>query len=66
MSSASIMFVFEELLRHTPQNEPRPGAAVAFGPGLTIKSLEFTLVPQAQPGFINLTESGEAALSPAI
>lgn len=45
MSSASIMFVFEELLRHTPQNESRPGAAIAFGPGLTLKSMEFTFVP---------------------
>jgi predicted naringenin-chalcone synthase len=67
MSSASIMFVFEELLRHTPQNEPRPGAAVAFGPGLTIKSLEFTFVPPVRPACISLTESHEKeALSPAI
>jgi predicted naringenin-chalcone synthase len=66
MSSASIMFVFEELLRHTPQNEPRPGAAVAFGPGLTIKGLEFTFIPPVNPGFVNLTEPCEELLSPAI
>ena len=46
MSSASIMFVFEELLRNAPQNEPRAGAAVAFGPGLTLKAMEFTYTPQ--------------------
>ncbi len=45
MSSASVMFVFEELLRHTPANGMRPGAAVAFGPGLTLEAMEFTYVP---------------------
>jgi len=45
MSSASVMFVFEELLRRTPRNEPLPGAAMAFGPGLTIEAMEFSLVP---------------------
>jgi predicted naringenin-chalcone synthase len=45
MSSASVMFVFNELLRHAPRSESLPGAAVAFGPGLTIKTLEFTSLP---------------------
>jgi alpha-pyrone synthase len=47
MSSASILFVFEELFQHTPMNRTRPGAAVAFGPGLTVEALEFTYIPQA-------------------
>lgn len=45
MSSASIMFVFEELLRQTPPHESRPGAAIAFGPGLTLEAMEFTFIP---------------------
>lgn len=46
MSSASVIFVFEELLRTTSKAESRPGAAMAFGPGLTLEALEFTYVPQ--------------------
>jgi predicted naringenin-chalcone synthase len=46
MSSASVMFVFEELLRTAPANETRPGAAIAFGPGLTLEALEFTYLPK--------------------
>jgi len=45
MSSASVMFVFEELLRASSSDRPLPGAAMAFGPGLTIEALEFTHVP---------------------
>jgi alpha-pyrone synthase len=45
MSSASVMFVFEELLRTAPP-ETRPGASVAFGPGLTLEALEFTFIPR--------------------
>ena len=66
MSSASVMFVFEELLRHTPQNEPRPGAAVAFGPGLTIKAMEFTFIPSVNTDFVSLGEPREEMLSPVI
>jgi len=66
MSSASVMFVFEELLRHTPRNESRPGAAVAFGPGLTIKALEFTFIPAVNHGFVSHTDSREEMLAPAI
>lgn len=47
MSSASVIFVFEELLRHRPQDEMRPGGALAFGPGLTLEALEFTAMPAA-------------------
>jgi len=66
MSSASVMFVFEELLRHTPQNESRSGAAVAFGPGLTIKAMEFTYVPQTNPGAVSFADRCEGVLAPAI
>ena len=66
MSSASIMFVFEELLRHTPQNESRPGAAVAFGPGLTLKAMEFTYVPSAISSHVSPSAFADETLSPAI
>jgi predicted naringenin-chalcone synthase len=65
MSSASVMFVFEELLRHTPSNESHPGAAIAFGPGLTIKALEFTLIPSVSPSFVSFTGSREEMLASA-
>jgi len=63
MSSASVMFVFAELLRHTPSDQPRPGAAVAFGPGLTLESMEFTFVPRANPVPAGTTGRGEALLA---
>jgi alpha-pyrone synthase len=44
MSSASVMFVFAELLRRPTPARPLPGAAMAFGPGLTLEALEFTRV----------------------
>ncbi|MBE0545844.1 MAG: type III polyketide synthase [Verrucomicrobia bacterium] len=66
MSSASIMFVFEELLRHTPQNESRPGAAIAFGPGLTLKAMEFTYVPPVVASNFRDAEAVGEILSPAI
>jgi predicted naringenin-chalcone synthase len=66
MSSASVMFVFDELLRHTPSNGSRPGAAIAFGPGLTIKTLQFTYVPSAIPATINSPDCGGAMLPAAI
>ncbi len=43
MSSASVIFVFEQLLRHAPA-QTVPGAAMAFGPGLTMEAMEFTSV----------------------
>jgi alpha-pyrone synthase len=44
MSSASVMFVFAELLRQRAATRQLPGAAMAFGPGLTLEALEFTRV----------------------
>jgi alpha-pyrone synthase len=44
MSSASVMFVFAELLRQPTATRQLPGAAMAFGPGLTLEALEFTRV----------------------
>lgn len=46
MSSASVLFVFEELLHTAGHDRPLPGAAVAFGPGLTVEALEFTHMPK--------------------
>lgn len=47
MSSASVLFVFQELLRNLPHDEARPGGAIAFGPGLTLEALQFTAMPSA-------------------
>lgn len=44
MSSAAVMFVFAELLRQPAATRQLPGAAMAFGPGLTLEALEFTRV----------------------
>ncbi len=49
MSSASVLFVFEELLRTAAPDRALPGMAVAFGPGLTLEALEFTSVPTLAP-----------------
>jgi len=65
MSSASIMFVFEELLRHTPRNERRSGAAIAFGPGLTLKAMEFTFTPPVNSNFVRLLKPREEVVSSA-
>ncbi len=44
MSSASIMFILQDLLRaHSSADESQPGRAIAFGPGLTIEIMDFTL-----------------------
>jgi predicted naringenin-chalcone synthase len=46
MSSASIMFILRDLLaRNEEETTPRPGRAIAFGPGLTVELLDFTTVP---------------------
>lgn len=48
MSSASIMFILQNMLaREAGATEPRPGRAIAFGPGLTVEMLDFTLQPAA-------------------
>jgi len=63
MSSASVMFVFEELLHRTPPGQSRPGAAVAFGPGLTLESLEFTFIPRVNPVTTSMAGHGATLLS---
>ena len=50
LSSATILFVLEELrrtLNDSPQCEQQEGLAVAFGPGLTFEMLRMSFVPQA-------------------
>jgi predicted naringenin-chalcone synthase len=59
MSSASVMFVFEQLLREASSDEARPGAAMAFGPGLTIEAMEFTTVPRTTRSTAADTNSDE-------
>jgi predicted naringenin-chalcone synthase len=66
MSSASVMFVFEELQRITPPDEYRPGGAMAFGPGLTLEALEFTHVPRVNSSRANRTGCGEVSLRSAV
>lgn len=64
MSSASVMFVFEDLLRNTPSDQPRPGAAIAFGPGLTLEFMEFTFFPKVKPVNASALPSIESQLLP--
>jgi predicted naringenin-chalcone synthase len=45
MSSATIMFVLAELMEQYRSEEERPGRAFAFGPGLTVEAMDFTLLP---------------------
>jgi predicted naringenin-chalcone synthase len=53
MSSASIMFILRNLLeREAGATEPRPGRALAFGPGLTVEMLDFTLQPAPAAGTV--------------
>ncbi len=65
MSSAAVIFVFEELLRSTSRSEACPGAAMAFGPGLTLEALEFTYVPQRHKSAATLPD-GDRALVAAL
>jgi alpha-pyrone synthase len=49
MSSASIMFILRDLLKlEAGASEPQSGRAIAFGPGLTVEMLDFTLQPAAK------------------
>jgi predicted naringenin-chalcone synthase len=48
MSSASVMFVLDELLGSS-NGVAHPGAAVAFGPGLSVEAMEFTYIPAQTP-----------------
>ncbi|GGY61260.1 type III polyketide synthase [Marinobacter zhanjiangensis] len=41
MSSATIMFVLQDILNRDPRSGP--GCAMAFGPGLTVESMRFAL-----------------------
>jgi predicted naringenin-chalcone synthase len=48
MSSASIMFILRDLLRENADSvDPQPGRAMAFGPGLTVETMDFTCLPAA-------------------
>ena len=59
MSSASIMFILRDLLqREAGATESQPGRAIAFGPGLTVEMLDFTLLPALDGSRRN--EHGEA------
>ena len=49
MSSASVLFVFDQLLRTVKLERALPGMALAFGPGLTIETLAFTALPNRRP-----------------
>lgn len=41
MSSATIMFVLQEIMQNAQR--PGPGCAMAFGPGLTVESMQFAI-----------------------
>ena len=46
LSSASIMFILQSLLEAAPRGgPPRAGRAVAFGPGLTVETINFLRLP---------------------
>lgn len=50
LSSASILFILGDLLADAPRTGgPRTGRAVAFGPGLTVETLNFSLLPVSSP-----------------
>lgn len=65
MSSAAVIFVFEEILRTASRSDGRPGAAMAFGPGLTLEALEFTYVPQRHKSAATV-QDGDRALVAAL
>ena len=48
MSSATILFVLQRILERSPEADPRPLCAMAFGPGLTIESALLEHIPQRQ------------------
>ena len=45
MSSASILFVLEEILRHPPEKAQGLTCAIAFGPGLTVELATLAAIP---------------------
>lgn len=44
MSSATILFVLKDLIQATQVTEPKKTLAMAFGPGLTLETVDLTLV----------------------
>jgi predicted naringenin-chalcone synthase len=50
LSSASIMFILRDLMAAAPHHgPPRAGRAVAFGPGLAVETIAFSLLPRPSP-----------------
>jgi predicted naringenin-chalcone synthase len=50
LSSASILFIIRDLLEASPRSGvPEPGRAVAFGPGLTVETMDFVRLPVSTP-----------------
>lgn len=49
MSSVTVLFVLQRLLKRTGLNEPQPVCAMAFGPGLTIETGLLELQPAVAP-----------------
>jgi predicted naringenin-chalcone synthase len=67
MSSASIMFILRDLLeRESRAIQDQPGRAIAFGPGLTVEMLEFTMVPVSagRGADANVLAQGEVVATP--
>jgi predicted naringenin-chalcone synthase len=50
MSSASIMFILQDLMAGAcGGGPPSAGRAMAFGPGLTVETLDFTVMSASPP-----------------
>jgi predicted naringenin-chalcone synthase len=50
LSSASILFILKSLLEASPRGgPPQTGRAVAFGPGLTVETVNFLRLPTSAP-----------------
>lgn len=49
MSSATILFVLEEILRHPSGKSPERVCAVAFGPGLAVEAATLSAMPAVSP-----------------
>jgi predicted naringenin-chalcone synthase len=63
MSSASIMFILHDLLRgQSEAAEPQPGRAIAFGPGLTVEMMDFTLQPVSATPRRPMTDGAMASI----
>ncbi len=68
LSSATILFVLEELGRTLQQNagdgQPATGVAMAFGPGLVIEMARLTYTPVAQPALATAPLAAVVAHAP--